>query len=138
MKSLKEQIIRPKKNSEEHILPLINVVFLLLIFFMITGQLTTADPFKIAPSKSISAREIDKEQAIIHMAPQGNLAFQNEPVSEELLKEKLAAYLKKHPDVIVRLKVDHTQNAGKVLTLMTSLRRLGIEKLSLITLHEAS
>lgn len=136
MKSLKDQMIRPKKNSEEHILPLINVVFLLLIFFMIAGQLNTQDPFKIKPSQSISVREIDKEQAIIHMDKQGNLAFQNEQVNEEELKEKLTVYLEKHPGKILRLKVDHQQKAGKVLTLMTSLRELGIEKVTLITLQE--
>lgn len=136
MKSLKDQMIRPKKNSEEHILPLINVVFLLLIFFMIAGQLTTQDPFKITPSQSISTREMDNEQAIIHMDQEGNLAFQNEQVSEDALKDKLAVYLEQNPVNILRLKVDQQQKAGKVLSLMTSLRELGIKKVTLITLQE--
>lgn len=138
MKNLKEQMIRPQKNSEEHILPLINVVFLLLIFFMIAGQLTTADPYKIDPSRSISASEINKEQPIIHMDRTGNLAFQNKPVSEDGLKQKVASYLKDNPDGVLRLKVDNTQKAGKVLTLMTRLRSLGVKKVSLITVREAS
>lgn len=137
MKSLKEQMIRPQKNSEEHILPLINVVFLLLIFFMIAGQLTTADPYKIDPSRSISASEINKEQPIIHMDRTGNLAFQNKPVSEGGLKQKVASYLKDNPDGVLRLKVDNAQKAGKVLTLMTRLRSLGVKKVSLITVREA-
>lgn len=138
MKNLKEQMIRPQKNSEEHILPLINVVFLLLIFFMIAGQLTTADPYKIDPSRSISASEINKEQPIIHMDRTGNLAFQNKPVSEDGLKQKVASYLKDNPGGVLRLKVDNTQKAGKVLTLMTRLRSLGVKKVSLITVREAS
>lgn len=137
MKSLKENRKNTNKNSEEHILPLINVVFLLLIFFMIAGQLTTADPFKITPSTSISEREVDNDNAIIHMDQDGNLAFQNKPASLDQLEAQVADYLKATPKGILRLKVDGDQNAGKVLSLMMRLRGLGVEKVTLVTLREA-
>ena len=36
-----------KKNSYENILPLVNVVFLLLIFFMLAGSFGKPDLFKV-------------------------------------------------------------------------------------------
>lgn len=137
MKSLKQRNSRPQKNSDEHILPLINVVFLLLIFFMIAGRLTTSDPFKIDPSSSLSSTQEESEIAVIHMGTQGELAFQNEPMDQGTLKDKVRGYLMDHPDHILRLKVDGTYAAGAVLKLMTDLREVGVEKLSLVTQLEA-
>jgi len=40
--------------TEERVLPLINVVFLLLIFFMLAGSLSVTEPFDIEPPASQS------------------------------------------------------------------------------------
>ena len=47
---------RPRRaqGDDERVLPLINVVFLLLIFFMLAGQFASADPFRIEPPVSRS------------------------------------------------------------------------------------
>ena len=48
---------RPR-NDEERILPLVNVVLLLLIFFMLAGRLAASDPFEIAPPRSASPKPV--------------------------------------------------------------------------------
>ena len=133
MNSLKHRTFKRHKNSEEHILPLINVVFLLLIFFMIAGRLTTSDPFKIDPSKSISSTKPDQESVIIHIGDGGKLAFQNVEVSQEELNQKITQHLRESPNAIPRLKVNGDYPAGEVLSLMADLRKIGIEKVSLVT-----
>ncbi len=138
MKNLKQRAIKRQKNSEEHILPLINVVFLLLIFFMIAGRLTTSDPFKIDPSKSISSTKVNQETVIIHIAEDGKLAFQNIEVSQEELNNKITRYLRENPHAVPRIKVSGYYAAGKVLTIMTDLRKIGVEKVSLITQLETT
>ena len=138
MKSLKQRVYKRQKNTEEHILPLINVVFLLLIFFMIAGRLTTSDPFRIAPSKSVSNTEINQETAIIHIDENGELAFQNVKITQKELNKKIVSFLQKNPNAIPRLKVNGDYSAGKILSFMTDLRKLGIEKISLITQLETA
>ena len=44
---------RPRPGEDERILPLINVVFLLLIFFMLAGRLAVSDPFAADVSPAI-------------------------------------------------------------------------------------
>lgn len=40
----------PKRRPRaESIVPMINVVFLLLIFFLMTAQIAPPDPFEVAP-----------------------------------------------------------------------------------------
>src|SRR3546814_6397158 len=47
-------------DSEEAILTLINVVFLLLIFFMLAGRMTEPSPFAIAPPVSAEAGRAER------------------------------------------------------------------------------
>jgi biopolymer transport protein ExbD len=55
---------RPK-SDDERILPLINVVFLLLIFFMLAGKLASSDPFEIAPPRSDSAGGVESREILV-------------------------------------------------------------------------
>jgi biopolymer transport protein ExbD len=133
MKSLKQSLNKQRKGGEEHILPLINVVFLLLIFFMVAGKLTTSDPFKLDPAKSISETSVENETAIIHMGDSNKLAFQNEEMDKATLLSRLSTYMQDNPDSKIRLKVDGVHSAGDVLQFLTSLRDSGVEKVALLT-----
>ncbi|WP_417821995.1 ExbD/TolR family protein [Terasakiella sp.] len=133
MKSLKQTFKKQKRGGEEHILPLINVVFLLLIFFMIAGKLTTSDPFKIDPAKSMSETHVEQKTALIHLGEGKKIAFQNEEMDQTTLLRKLTGYMQDHPDSKVRLKVDGAYPAGEVLQFLSTLRESGVEKVALLT-----
>ena len=45
----------PRRKPPESIVPMINVVFLLLIFFLMTAQIAPPDPFEINPPDSAQA-----------------------------------------------------------------------------------
>lgn len=42
----------PGRKLDDNLLPMINVVFLLLIFFLITARLTAPEPFAITPPEA--------------------------------------------------------------------------------------
>ena len=50
-----------KDNSDDQLIPLINIVFLMLIFFMVAGQISEQDAQYIAPPESISETPIDPD-----------------------------------------------------------------------------
>lgn len=133
MVSLKQNLIRRDKSSEEHILPLINVVFLLLIFFMIAGRLATDDPFDMKAPVSKSSREVNTKIAIVHLGKEGRVAFEHVEVEKSHLEDLVRDYLTRNPDGIIRLKVDGNHKAADVLILMTSLKTAGVKKVSLVT-----
>ena len=61
------QARRPNR-SEENILPLTNIVFLLLIFFMLAGRLSAADPFRIDLPVSASQAEASERTIVVARA----------------------------------------------------------------------
>jgi len=126
-----------KADAEEGILPLINVVFLLLIFFMLAGRLTAAAPFDVAPPESAAAgapqaAEDDRPQeTVIWLAADGRLALDGAVLDAAALKAQLAERLAADPATPVHLKADGEAEATAVVAVMESLRDAGVRRLQL-------
>ena len=50
-----------ENRDEEGVIPLINVVFLMLIFFMMAGQIQKSDPVSIVPPQSINQAKTERQ-----------------------------------------------------------------------------
>jgi biopolymer transport protein ExbD len=126
----------PKRDDDERILPLINIVFLLLIFFMLAGRLASSDPFKIEPAESRSEAPADIPELLVLVSADGQLALDGEVMDQPALKSALAEKLPKDGKAKprVRLKADGGAQADKVVAVMEMLREAGVEKLTLLTI----
>ncbi|WP_128571866.1 ExbD/TolR family protein [Ectothiorhodospira haloalkaliphila] len=62
----------PQREADEnHLIPLINIVFLLLIFFMVAGALSSQDVFDVeAPDSSIE-EEVNDEGWLVLLGEGG-------------------------------------------------------------------
>ena len=124
---------RPK-GDDERILPLINVVFLLLIFFMLAGQLSAIDPIAVEPPRSASEGEVGTRQLVIVLGTDGRLAFDGSVIEEAALKSALRARMESDPSARVWLKADGRAESRDVIALMETLRDLGVAHLKLLTI----
>ena len=64
----------PRKPRTESIVPMINVVFLLLIFFLMTSQITTPDPFEIDTPIASQDQEATADP-VLYVDASGRLHF---------------------------------------------------------------
>lgn len=64
----------PRKEPPESIVPMINVVFLLLIFFLMTAQIAPPDPFGIEPPESAEG-EAGAAPLVLQVSEAGETAF---------------------------------------------------------------
>ncbi len=127
---------RPK-SDDERILPLINVVFLLLIFFMLAGKLAATDPIKVTPPRSASEGMIDTRELVIVIGANGDLAFDGERIDRAFLEETVAKRLSGNTHLQVWLKADSGTDSVQVITIMEILRKAGVERLKLLTIPAA-
>lgn len=130
------KLARPVKRAEgeEHILPLINIVFLLLIFFMVAGHLSASDPFPIMPPQSATDVPPEAERILVQVGPDGSIALDGQPTSLETLAADMTTKLAEHPDMAVTLKADGAAEAAHIVELMEKLREAGLRKLTLMTI----
>ncbi|SDE51386.1 ExbD/TolR family protein [Rhodospira trueperi] len=127
----------PRQTSDdERILPLINVVFLLLIFFMLAGSLSAIDPFDITPPRSASTGEDDPQEIVVLVSADGRLALDGVPAADAAFEAMLSARLDATEGVRVRLKADGHADATEVVAVMERLRALGVNRLFLLTVRD--
>jgi len=129
---------RRPDQSEDRILPLINVVFLLLIFFMIAGSLSVAEPFAVEPPASRSVGAHDPKGVTILMSTDGRLALEGEPLPEAVLLARLEARLAAAPQTRFTLKADGDAPANRLVRFTQALYEAGVEKLELLARPEGS
>jgi biopolymer transport protein ExbD len=120
-------------DSDDKILPLINVVFLLIIFFMITGSLGVTEPFNVDAPQSQNNNAIEVESFKISLSENGELALNAEPMTEENILAHIKQGLLEHPDSLVELKADRGIPGNHIIILMNQLRDIGVKKISLLT-----
>ena len=83
---IKKQI----ENNEDNLLPLVNIIFLLLIFFMLAGVIVKQKELHNVNLASATIEEyIEKDKNTLFINADGALILNDQPIGESLLKEKL-------------------------------------------------
>lgn len=118
-----------RNEGEDRILPLINIVFLLLIVFMVVGKLSAADPFEIEPPRSASEGPPPDAPRLVSIGPAGQLALDGEILDEALLVARVSA----SGVAEIRVKADARVEARRVVAVLDRLREGGVWSVRLLT-----
>ena len=122
---------RARGSDDDRILPLVNIVFLLLIFFMVAGQLTRAAPFEIAPPRSASGGAAPEGPATVLVGADGRLALDGAVMARPALLAALPGRL--GAEGRLRLKVDGRADAAGIVDLLAALEAAGARDIRLVT-----
>ena len=78
---------KTNKNKLPNLVPLINIVFLLLIFFMLSGTLAKTDLFEVNPPKSNTSSSAEAPELVILISDDSKIALDNQPIKIKDLEE---------------------------------------------------
>ncbi len=120
-------------KNDENMLPLINVVFLLLIFFMLTAQISTVDPFQVTPPSSSGGDAAEARETLVLLAADGRIALGDRIVDMDGLQQLIAARLEQQDSAQIKVKADARVEAALLMELMRTLQAAGVERLVLLT-----
>ncbi|MGF1454034.1 MAG: ExbD/TolR family protein [Alphaproteobacteria bacterium] len=117
--------------------PLIDVVFILLIFFMLAGAIKRPPVVPVEPPKSTAEEEGDEGSVVILVGSDGDLAFDGRSLASDAdLLSAIGIYLTVRPDTEVQLKADAAVDAARVIAVMELLREAGARSLVLLTVGQ--
>lgn len=127
--------LRSMKVQEEPklmIIPMIDIIFFLLVFFMIsTMTMVQQNTFKVGLPQASSA-QLDMNQHVnITVMANGNIAFNKESLDKEQLIRRVQIELQRNPDLQVILNGDKDVNYGFVIETFDALKQAGVKKLSI-------
>jgi biopolymer transport protein ExbD len=130
------------KQDDEPVLnltPMIDVVFQLLIFFMVAT--TFLDPEKeigieLPEASSGEKAEKQSDEIIINVFADGSVIVSGEEVSQENLLDTLRASAVANPQTPVTIRGDRTVHHEHIVSVMDACGRAGLLNLSVGTLGE--
>ncbi|WP_299377422.1 biopolymer transporter ExbD [uncultured Kiloniella sp.] len=140
--------IRQNENTSElteSTLPMINVVFLLLIFFMIAGSLQKTLPFNITPLKAQADIPKQETPLIIHISALGQIMVEDQEVKFEKLKTVIQKKYNSNDGQIttpqfphirpITIRSDQSTNTMDVIKILSLLKEMKIEQVALATIR---
>jgi len=75
MRSIRDSIQTQTQSAEVNLSPLIDVVFLLLIFFVVTTVFVEETGVDVEKPKAMSARELDRRSIMLALTDEGRIVF---------------------------------------------------------------
>jgi len=127
---------RARIHSHLDIAPLIDIVFLLLVFFMLTSTFMVPEAIELELPESKSARAVDTTPIIVSLNKTGQLALNGESVLLEQLQPRIEALLKKDTDAAITLKSDAHTEVQQLLKVMDEIRAAGGTNVALATMQK--
>jgi len=131
--------LRPPRRpqaQENSMIPLINVVFLMLAFFMILGQIESPDAVRVDPPKSLSREAQGEYAATLLVAANQSLYLNNRRLDPGELTGEIRRLLETAADpqsVRVLVKADGSLPATELREVLALLRAGGLLRVSLAT-----
>jgi len=129
---------RASGDADTRLIPLINVVFLMLIFFMVIGRIGPAELYRVQPPISSSQQAINENNLTLLITGDGVLAIGETAVTLERLTEVLqtqldAATKQRRSRPEIRIKADAKLPFERLAPVLERLRSNGWSKVKLLT-----
>ncbi|MCF6337993.1 MAG: biopolymer transporter ExbD [Gammaproteobacteria bacterium] len=124
---------RARIHSHLDIAPLIDIVFLLLVFFMLTSTFMVPEAIELELPESSSAQVSDITPIIVSLNETGQLALNGERIDLEQLRATIEPLIKQNADVPITLKSDASTRVQLLLQVMDEIRAAGGTDVALAT-----
>ena len=113
------------------IAPLIDVVFLLLIFFMLTSSYIFQPGIKINLPKAVTSEVIQEKNLVITVSAKDLIYLNNRSVTLKELKSFLEEAAKDNRPLLI--KADRQASLGKVVQIWDTCREAGLTQINIAT-----
>ncbi len=123
----------PSRPPEINLIPLANIIFWLLVFFIIGGTIEKFDVVPIEPPFADSGKRVDEGSIIVVFGAHEELLIDDEMVDADAFSEAMREKIKSTPNAVITVKADARLKAQKLIKLMEDIKRAGGKNLSLMT-----
>jgi len=120
------------KKPRIEIIPMIDTIFFLLVFFMISTL--SMSQFKGMPvnlPKATSGHQAPAESAAITITKEGQIFLNKQAIDKSALGESLRQQLAKNTDILVVINADDGVSHGQVVEVMDIARGANVAKMAI-------
>ena len=136
-----ESLMQYKSPVPQHgilnLTPLIDIVFLLLVFFMLTAHFVEEKQIALQLPTAASSEALSSEEVVTVSIDQAGMYYlSGEPIHADVLQSRLTQLFTQFPKLILQLKADQQVSYEKVVHVLDSARIVGIDNMDIVTESE--
>jgi len=124
---------RKKRSLVLNLTSLIDVLFLMLIFFMVTTTFLSQPAIKLQLPSASHADMVRQQPLVVHVDQLGRVFLNDDPIELPLLEAALEARLGEIEDKSIVLKADSRVSHGSVVRVLDMIKGAGVRKISFAT-----
>ena len=124
---------RKRARNSMSITPLVDVVFLLLLFFALTLHFSPEEAIFVELPTSSSAKQQSETEIILTVTPEGVIRLNGKDVPSQFLETELASLRKIDEKQAVQVRADHEVEVGKLVAIIDAIRNAGFQYFDLMT-----
>ncbi|NWF74976.1 MAG: biopolymer transporter ExbD [Nitrospirae bacterium] len=124
-----------RRHNHVHlnIAPLVDVVFLLLLFFMLTSHLIQEPAIKIKLPESKTSETQNEHLSTIYITKNADIYFMDKRVDIENLQRAIKESTSEGKKEFIRIKVDREANVGLLVRVIDEVKIADITNFSIVT-----
>ncbi len=131
---MKLRSMRVDREPRLMIIPMIDIIFFLLVFFMMSMLSMVVQktiPIQL-PQATVSKVNLEKTLPLTVTA-NGNIFVEQEKIPENLLKRRLEIEKQRNPQIAIILRGDSGVSYGKMVGILDVVKSAGIQKVAIAT-----
>lgn len=117
--------------------PLIDMVFLLLIFFVVTTSFVRETGIEVQRSQADTAEVVEHATIMLGVSAEGHVYFEGRRIDVRSVRGLIERALAEDPEAGVVVVADKNSNTGVVIKAMDQCRLAGAQSVSLAASREA-
>ena len=125
-----------KAVRDDGVLPLINIVFLMLIFFLMAGAISPTPDVDLEPVQTADNPATTPPRDAVYLSAGGVAYVGGTQTPETALSAAIASFVRDSDSKSLRLMVDRRADSQALMNVVDAASRAGIEKVTLLTLRD--
>lgn len=131
------KLSRPiRRTPPETIIALIDVVFFLLVFFMLIGRMDATSPFEVLPATGFSGSDMPAGGLTLAIGSDGQVALGGIAVAGDDVVDRVTAELAKDPGLRIRINAHRSARLENLLPMVAELEQAGVRDVMLVITPE--
>lgn len=110
--------------------PLLDMVFILLIFFVITTTFSRQTGIDVQKPSAVSVQTLSKKSVLIGVSKEGTIHLYGRQVSRETLEDILSREVQRRPDLEAVIIGDRHSPLGRSIEVLDICTKVGIQNAS--------
>lgn len=128
---MKLRSLRIDSQPQLMIIPMIDIIFFLLVFFMMsTLYMVEQRTIPVNLPQAAAAQQDVVDRINITVTRQGTVLFDQEEIPLELLQRRVNLELAKQPDSVFILRGDQQAEYGSVITVLDEMKQAGVRRVA--------